>query len=306
MATITQWQLDRLFTTTGPFIHLSTSHLENDLLMENDEDRTVTLNMIALCSRKTGIDVLAYALMSNHIHLMLRADEVQGRTFFEHLHKRLMRYYSSIGRKGCVNGITCGITPITSIRQFRDELVYVIRNPFVVQDDVHLFSYRWCSGYLYFNTFLSSTAGKPADRISYRERRAITRTSDEALPPEFRIEGRLILPESFVNYTLVEQLFENARKFLNWSLRNVEAQVQVAQAYGERPHLSDDELFILSRDLCERMFGTRKPQELDESQKKEFAMTLRNQYHAGNKQLARLSTLPQDKVNDMYPLTAKR
>ena len=306
MTTNPKWQQERLFSGSGPFIHLYTYPLENDILLENDEDRTVTLNMIALISRGMQVDVLAYALMSNHIHLLLRGDEIQGRSFFEVLYRRLARYMASRGKAGCLNKVTCGITSITNLNSFRDEVAYIIRNPFVKREDVHLFSYIWCSGYLYFNSFISSTAGKSAEKVSYRESRMITRSSSDVIPSDFRIEGTLILPQSFVNYKLVEQMFDSARQFLNWTLKNVEAQVQVAHAHGERPFLSDDELFPLSRNLCEKRFGTRQPKELALQQKKALAMALRNQYHASNGQLARLTTLSQQEVNDMYPLTPKQ
>ena len=221
------------------------------------------------------------------------------------LYKRLARYLVSRGKTGCINGVTCSITPITTLRQFRDELAYIIRNPFVVRNDVHLFAYRWCSGYLYFNAFLSKTAGRTAAEISYRERRLVTRSSAEEIPADFRIEGTLILPESFVNYRLAEQLFESVRQFLHWTLKNVEAQVEVAHSHGEHPQLSDDELFIPSRDLCERLFGTRQPKELTYQQKKEYVMALRKAYGASNGQLARLGSLPLADVNTMYPLSAK-
>lgn len=306
MATNSQWQQEKLFKSSGPFIHMCTSPLENDLLLENDQDKTAVLNLIALISRKTSVEILAYALMSNHIHLLLRGNEVKGRHFFETLYNRMARYLASRGKAGCMKGVTCGITAISSLRQFRDELAYVIRNPFVVREDVHLFAYRWCSGYLYFNPLLSKTAGVPANKVSYRDARAITRSSADVIPADFRIEGTLILPESFVNYTLVEQLFGTARLFLYWTLKNVEAQVQVAHSHGEYPNLSDEEMFILSRDLCGSLFGTRQPKDLQRQQKKELAMALRNQYHASNGQLARLTTLPQQEINEMYPLTAKR
>jgi len=307
MVTLNQWkQQEYLFADNKPFIHLYTSPLETSLLMEDDEDRTSILNMIALTSAKISVSVLAYALMSNHIHLLLKCDEVQGKIFYDALFKRLARYLTLKGRLGCTKHITCGITPITTLKQFQNELVYIIRNPYVVRDDINLLSYRWCSGYLYFNELLCKQSGLLPDRINYRERRKITRSSAENIPESFRIDGNLILPESFVDYALVETLFGSARRFLYCTLRNVEAQVLVAQGYGEIPMLSDDELFILSRDLCESLYRTRQPKDLSDVQKKEFAARLRQLYHTSNSQLARLTTLDPILVNELYPLTAKR
>lgn len=304
--TSNQWQQERLFASSGPFIHLYTSPLETDVLAENDDDRTVILNMIALVSHEMRTDVLAYALMSNHIHLILQGDEVSGKRFFELLSKRLARYLATRGKAGCLSRVACGMTAITSLKQFRDEVAYVIRNPYVVRDDINPFSYRWCSGYLYFNRFLSRVTGQPAEKISFRERRKITRSTSGELPSHFKVDGMLILPESYVNYKLVEGLFGTARQYLFWTMKNIEAQVEVARSIGEMPHLTDDEMFRQSRVLCKSMFGMEKPQELDGMQKKELAMSLRNKYHASNGQLARFTNLPLMEVNQMYPLTAKR
>ena len=201
--------------------------------------------------------------------------------------------------------MTCGTTRITSLKQFRDEVSYVIRNPFVVRDDINLFTYRWCSGFLYFNPFLNAVSGKPGRELSYRERRKICKTSDGDIPEGLMVENGLILPQSFVNYRLVENLFGNARQFLFWVIRNVEAQIEVAKSYGESLSLSDDELFKISRDICRKRFASHSPSEMTEPQKKEFAMILRKEYSASNGQIARLAGIDIGIVNQLYPLTSK-
>lgn len=300
-----EYQLERLFAQSGPFFHLYTSPLENDVLMDCDEDRTVILNMIALVSREVNLEVLAYALMSNHLHIIFKGAVLNGNAFFDLLVKRLKRYLSGKGKAKCISKVCCGIQAITTLKQFRDEIAYVIRNPFVVRDDINLFAYQWCSGFLYFNSLLSFRNGIPAAELSYRDRRRITRSADMVLPEGLWVSGDLILPESFVNYRLVESLFGSARKFLFWVLKNIEAQVELANMYGESASVSDDEMFLLSRQMCERQFGVKTPQELPESQQKELAVLLRNRYHASNGQLCRLTGLSKSKVDTLYPLSAK-
>ena len=69
--------------------------------------------------------------------------------------------------------------------------------------------------------------------------------------------------------------------------------------------VSDDELFVLSRRMCESKFGIQSPKELDIVKKKQLAVYLRNFYHASNGQLARMTGLPIEIINDMYPMSAK-
>ena len=299
------WKWEQLFVKNGPFVHLYTKPLETTLLVEDEQDRKTLLNLIALESREQSIDILAYALMSNHFHLILQADEEASRVFYDNLHRRIIRYLNGRGKKEQIAGMTCGTTRITSLKQFRDEVSYVIRNPFVVRDDINLFTYRWCSGFLYFNPFLNAVSGKPGRELSYRERRKICKTSDGDIPEGLMVENGLILPQSFVNYRLVENLFGNARQFLFWVIRNVEAQIEVAKSYGESLSLSDDELFKISRDICRKRFASHSPSEMTEPQKKEFAMILRKEYSASNGQIARLAGIDIGIVNQLYPLTSK-
>lgn len=306
MGTMTNWQMEQEFRRLGPFTHLYSSPVENDLLVENDEDRKVLMNMMALVSRELNLDVMAYAIMSNHLHLMINGDSVQARLFFDSLIRRLTRYMASKGKAQMLSKIACGTTPITSLNQFRTEVAYIIRNPFVVREDINLFSYKWCSGYLYFNNFLDLITGKQSCMLTYRERRQITRTSNDAVPDGLLVSDGMVLPHSFVNYKVVEYLFGSARQYLHWVLKNVEAQVETSLRYGESPSLSDDELFQLTCSMCKSRYGVQSVKELSDNQKKEMAITLRNQYHASNGQMARLTGLSLHVVNQMYPLSAKR
>lgn len=295
----TEWQAEQLFLSSGPYIHLYSTPLETALLVENDDDRTVLLNMIALNAYERGVEVLAYAIMSNHIHLMLRGTSMQGLEFFEVMAKRYLRYLSA--REKPKFKFTCGVTTIADLRQFRTTVAYIVRNPYVVRDDIHIFAYLWCSGYLYFNPMLDQITGESADKVSYRLRRMITRASDVVIPASFRVNGHLILPDSFVSYALVEALFGNAKRYLFWVMKNVEAQVEMALSYGEMPHCSDDELFVLSRRLCEKRYAVSSPEDLPDKQKKELAIALRNLYHATNSQLARLTTLDLAEIHILFP-----
>ena len=148
----TNWQeRSRLFADTAPFTHLYTSPLQTALLVENDEDRAFLLNMIALTGSQIRADLLAFAIMSNHLHLIIQGTVTTAQMLFDSLLRKTVRYYSARDNAKEIASVTCGYTEITSLRQFENEVVYVIRNPFVVNDSVHLFAYPWCSGYLYFN-----------------------------------------------------------------------------------------------------------------------------------------------------------
>lgn len=309
---MTERQIERmqeqLFRDSGPFYHLSTKPLENELIFRDDEERKVAMNLIAITARELRVDILAFALMNNHFHFIIKGELVDGVTFFRRLRKRLSNYFARHGRTGILDNVDVDphTPPITSLTQFRNEIAYVIRNPYVVRLDVNPFSWPWCSGYLYFNPFLSQLSSQSPDELSFKEKRAITRATDPVLDPSFRVRNGMIVPESFVNYRLVENLFPNARKFTWWVMKNIEAQIEVARRLDERPNLNDDELFKTAQIISRTRFGFNSVKDLPLRQRKELGIILKNELCASNGQIARIAQLEQQIVDAMFPLTAKQ
>lgn len=300
------WEMERMFREEGPFFHIHTEPLETDVIFKSDGERAVALVYIAIAAAQAGVDVLAYALMSNHFHFILRGDEVRCRAFYREFARMLSLYFSRHGRPGVLDAIgNPGVTPITLLKQFRDEVIYVIRNPFVVRQDVNLFAYPWCSGFLYFNPLLQWMDKQPAESLTLREKRELTHTRDVRLPEGLMLVNGMAFPGSFVNYRLVESLFGAAQPFLMWALKNVEAQVGTALRLGEKPSLTDDDLLTISLRLCKNEFGVRGPSSLSEQQKYELAKRLKFDYYASNGQIARFTGLPLRTVDALYPLSAK-
>lgn len=296
---------EQLFRESGPFYHLLTNPLENAIIFQDEEERKVAINFIAIIAREVNVEILVFALMNNHFHFIIRGEKVDGIEFFRRLKKRLSYFLARKGRPNVLDPVEPQTQAITSLTQLRNEIAYVIRNPYVVIVDVNPFAYPWCSGYLYFNPLLPFLESKPADALSYREKRNITRSSDANLDSSFRVRNGMIALESFMNYRLVEELFPNARKFTWWVIKNVEAQVETAIRLGEHPNPSDDELYITTMRICEDQFNKKGNQNLTDKEKMNLAVTLKNNWYASNAQVARLSGLPIDTVNALFPMAAK-
>lgn len=302
-----EWMQEQLFEESGPFYQLSTKPLESGLIFTEDEERRVAVNLIAISSKEFRIEILAYALMSNHFHFIVRGDLKEGVAFFNRLKKRLSNYFSRRGRYGVLDSVEVNPeTPaIKTLTQFRNEIAYVIRNPYVARTDVNPLAYPWCSGFLYFNPLLSYLFAEGVDGLTYKEKREITRSPYPVMDPSFRVRDKMIAPETFVNYKLVEQLFPNARKFTWWVFKNVEGQVEVADRLGEKPNLNDDELFKTAQQTCRLRFRYDSVNELPLPQRKELALELKNKWSATNKQIARIARLDLRVVDSLFPLAAK-
>lgn len=303
MPNLTWREAERLFKYAGPICHLYSKPLESGFFFENDEERKYALLLMALAAEYAGVVILAFAIMSNHFHFIIKGE---GSTiFFSEFRKKLGKYLSRHGRPGLIDGVVPGVTAITSLNQFYDELAYVIRNPYVVSPDVNLLSYPWSSGYLYFNGLIHLVPSRKPGGLSYRELRQITKSRDVALPEWVRITDGGINPTCFVDYQLVENLFRNPRAFLASCFKNVETQLEVAKRMNEKPALTDDEMFKLFRKHIENEYGVKDYKLLSSSQRIEVLKKMKFELGASNGQIARVLHLPQSEVDAIFPLTAK-
>lgn len=296
---------EKRFNETGTFYHLSTEPIEDDVVFATEKDLAMVNNLIALAIGTSNCILLAMAIMSNHLHFILEGSKVDCLAFFEDLRNRLQRVFVRYGKGGIISRMNPGLVDIMNLKQLRDEIAYVIRNPFVIRTDVNPFAFEWCSGYLYFNPLLDC-GGVPANELKGRALREFTHTRiEEPLPKEILVNDGVANPSSFIDYKRAELFFDNARQFVMWVLKNVEGQVETASRHGELPHINDDEMFALSRTLCRSMFKVNSPKDLSEEDKKRLALKLKSEYGASNGQAARCSNLQLSVVNQMFPLSAR-
>ena len=293
------------FSEAKPFHHLHTTPIEDDVLFADEKDFILVNNMIAISALRAGCKILAFAIMSNHLHFIIEGSQAECMAFFEDLYAQLYRLFRRYGKGDLVKRMHPGLTPITSLKQLRDEIAYVIRNPFVVRYDVNPFSFRWCSGFLYFNPMLDK-GGVSAATLKGRALREFTRSRllDE-IDSRILVKDGVANPASFVDYERAMEFFDNARQFVMWVLKNVEGQVETALKYGERPNLNDEEMLSITFKICKSVFLTNSPKDLPLEKKKQLALKLKNEYYGSNSQVARCANLPISVVDTMFPLSSR-
>ena len=136
---------------------------------------------------------------------------------------------------------------------------------------------------------------------TYSVRRAVKHERDASMKTSFRIRDHTITPESFVDYPLVMALFENARQFVWWVIRNVEAHSATAARLGEKGILTDEEVYMLTLHCCKKEYGVDTVKLLTQQQKTSLVRTLKYEYGANNKQLSRCTGIPLTFVEEMFP-----
>ena len=294
------------FRNAKAFYHVYSSPLEMDILYRNDDELNIIINIIALSIVLCNCQLLAFAIMSNHLHFILEGPEEECKKFFYLLFEKLKIFYRYNGRSGILNSVELGCKQILSLDQLRAEIAYVVRNPFVVRQDINPFACKETSGHLYFNPLLKKE-GVPANTLKGRALRDFTRShKDQELSEDIYVLDGWAQPWSFVNYLRAMSFFESAQQFIMITLKNVEAQVEVALRYNEKVILNEHELFGETIKLVREMFHREKISELETAEKMKLALALKNKYRISNAQIARACKMNLTDVDAMFPLAAKR
>ena len=294
-----------LFRESGPFYHLYTKALESEVFFSAVEGRKIAANYLAIAIKVSGCKLLAYAIMDNHFHFVMEGAMADVLAFYENFRGMYGNYLSRHGKSGNIMSLASPcFTPISSLRQLRNAIAYVLRNPFVVNPDVNLFACPGTSANLYFNPSLKYE-GEPASKLTVRALREIIRSKDTSV-----VDGSIYFldgeaqPWSFVDFRRAEAFFDNARQFVFCLVRNVEGQIETALSCGETPVLCDEDLIPHIFKLCKERFRAESPSALDIRRKKELALIVKKTFYSSNKQIARLVKLPLADVNTLFPLSA--
>lgn len=301
-----EWECQLAFRSRGPFCQVNTSHTETELIVVDDEDANTMISLIGYYALLLKVTVLAYHVMSTHLHVLYAASEDKA---MNHMNAVLEQYGKYVWKKRGsfkVKKLEPKAFVITDLLQLRNEIAYVIRNGFVARFDVQLFGIVAGSGFLYYNELVPMIATRPFEELKLSEKRAILHMRDVQDLPGLRIMGQLIAPSCFVDYKLVEALYPNARRFVMSTMKNVEGQVAVAMSRGERPVLIDEELFAEIYRRCRQHYGYEGPSQLTLDQKKKMALELKREFGSSNGQIARTISLPLRMVDEMFPLSAQK
>lgn len=74
---------------------ITTDHLENRLLFRDAEDFCVAMTYVAVQAHKCGVFVLAFILMSNHVHFVLAGSRAQVDAFMKGFKAAYSQYYET-------------------------------------------------------------------------------------------------------------------------------------------------------------------------------------------------------------------
>lgn len=272
--------------------HFSMPHLSNHLLFASDADYVAGVNSLAAISFGSMAKLLCYCLMSNHFHLLLRGSLQECLDFYAAFIKKLISYNTQAGYpKGLLHYDDADIQAVTTNKQFKNEVLYILRNPYKARI-CSPFSYRWSSIDVLFNPFRRLG---PSDKVTTaRELRQVLRSKIKPEVAPVVIDGK-VENSSFVDYRFVEEAIGSSLEFFD-TLRiyDLESVVEMSHGIENSVSFSDGELQQKAIAICQFEFHVDSLSQLSRKELLMLARSLARRFGAKKKQISRICGLSED------------
>lgn len=276
---------------------VTTDHLEAALWFREDGDFVVGMNHVAVqAALQPEVLVLAFILMSNHVHFVLYATEKEARAFVEAIKRRYSQYlYRKYGIRELLRRNHVDVREIkvdTDEEALERAIAYVQMNCVEARICAHPSQYLWGTGNVFFSPKSGSMSGKPISSLSARARARLLHSECPEIPDSWLVsDAGYILPESYVKVDLAERLYRTPSR-LNY-FYNTSSKARKRPETGEEnlPAFKDQTILNAMPDLCRSMFRKDTFAELSELDQKEMLRQLRFRFSANVNQLARVCGL---------------
>ena len=284
------------------FYLISTDHLCEQLWFKDDEDFKVAMNYIAVVVFITGVTVLGFALMSNHVHFVVEASHKDAETFINQFKRLYAAYYR---RKYGVSKFLRRNKADIRLLDYREESVergiaYTLMNPVAANICLHPTGYRWSSCEPLFRE--RPAKGRPLKGFSQREQARILRSRIQ-LPEDWLLgEDGYILPDSFVAVRFVESIFRTPKRLAYFLNNSSKAKVRLNQREEGLPSFRDQVILSALPDLNQSLFRKPRFEELTEGERAELIRQVRFRFSADLHQIARILGLPYSEVTRLLDL----
>lgn len=184
--------------------HVYSDGTRADIPFFSGEDKTYAWNSIAICALRAGVKVLVSTVNDTHLHTLIRGEEDRIRRFKTSLQQRLTRHYPRVHLASA---------KVRTRKEAMSKFMYVYRNCLDFYRKMPG-EYRWGSGNIYFSELGCRPASSRIGELSLREQYRMFGTRTK-LPEGWLIDTQdRILPESFIDYEYVEELFRTVRTFI--------------------------------------------------------------------------------------------
>lgn len=274
---------------------VSTEHLENSVWFRDKEDFIAAMNAIALLQFTHNIKILAFILMSNHVHFVLECSWEEVERFVNDFKRHYSRYMNKkYGIKELLRRNSLDVRLLNENDESVERAIaYVHMNCVAANICLHPTLYPWCSGRCFFSE--KPLKGIPASSVRKRKLYRILR-SRVLLPNSYIIgdEG-YVLPESYISVKRVESFFRTPKR-MNYFLNSSSKSKVKLEKEPEVPAFRDQIVISGIEDMCGSLFRKHSIKDLNDTELAELLRQLRFRFAANIQQLARVTGLSYEDV----------
>lgn len=268
---------------------LTTEHVEKGLWFRDDEDYRVAMNFVAIqAATSPEVVVLAFILMSNHVHFVLVGTAEAVEAFINGFKQRYSIYYRhKYGVKEFLRRNGLDKKAISYDGEGPEKAIaYVQMNCVAANICSHPSQYPWGTGNTFFNP--APMAGKRLDDLSGRARKRLMHSESDFFPGERLLcSDGYIIPASYVDVKAVEMLYRTPKR-MNFFLVNSSKAKKRLVADDNLPSFRDQTILAALPDLCRSLFQKDSFSQLPVDEQSEFVRQIRFRFSADATQIARV------------------
>jgi len=289
-----------VFNSLGPTFHCFTSE-NHPVIFENENDYKAGMCILAVCVLlHPGLRVYTFQLMSNHIHLAISGDPDEIDELFRYFKERIRKYLEGIDRYDSLCDFKLKQVQINDLDNLRNVIAYINRNGFVANQNCSPFSYPWGANTFYYQPTLRKFTSRLGVPIKTSTLRSILHSKKcDSVKTLSHIDG-IVSATSFCDIETGESLFRNARHYFYCVSRNVESYAQISKTIGESIFYTDEDLYMICRQLSEKQYNISDPKQLNSESKIKLALELHREYNAGDKQIQRILKIPSSVLASLF------
>lgn len=271
------------------YFHVCTDGRSLPWMFQDESDFIAGVNRIGICHLRTGVKIIAYVLMDNHVHFLLHGKMPQCKEFIT-LYKQLTGTWIHLkyGVNDFLRLLPTNILLLDTEERLLNTIAYIDRNPVVAGYRYLATEYPWGSARYVFKDSREGPPAKPLSALSLRSQRILFSTR-VALPADWRVENNgMLCPESFIDASIIESYFKTPVRYSYFLAKKLEGIVEQEVESSQRTFIPDLELRDIVRKMIYQDYGKGSVAELDVNARLSIARKLRYRYASTLKQISRM------------------